>query len=115
MARHSYRAAFERLKADLSHAGEDSEVLERAQAALDTFTAAMVTDPRKLRWVADESPSCAAEIEAMAARLSIPRRVLDPAHDPSYARLWAAALGDVELRMMRQVLSQESSRRSDYR
>ncbi|HZF74461.1 MAG TPA: hypothetical protein VE033_01320 [Acetobacteraceae bacterium] len=114
MAQNAYRAAFERLKADFQQAQRESmgeEALERARAALDAFAGSMVTDPRKLRWVAEESPSCAAEIRQWASGLSLPRQVLDPTHDGSYARIWAASLGDDALRMLRVVLQAEATRR----
>jgi hypothetical protein len=114
MTRNSYRAAFERLRADFTEArqaGAEAETVERSCRALDAFVASMASDPRKLRWVAEESPSCAAEIQQWAAQISMPRQVLDPTHDGAYARLWAASLGDETLGMLRAVLQAESARR----
>jgi hypothetical protein len=114
MARNAYRAAYERLKAGLGEArmGDDPDALSRAGAELDCFVAALLTDRRKLRLIADESPACAAEIEGMSSRISLPRMVLDPAHDPSYARLWLASLGDEKVAMLRRVLNDEAAGRA---
>ncbi len=118
MTRNSYRAAFERLRADFvesQQAGAEAETVERSCHALDAFVASMVSDPRKLRWVAEESPSCAAEIQQWAAQIAMPRQVLDPTHDGAYARLWAASLGDDALGMLRAVLQAEAARRPQAR
>jgi hypothetical protein len=75
----SHRIAYEALKAGLeaAEAEGDSAALDRAIAALDAFIATMVTDPRRLRAIALDSPGAAAEIQARAAELSLPRQVLD--------------------------------------
>jgi hypothetical protein len=114
MPKHCYRLAYERLREALRHAerGEDAEGLARAQAELDVFIGAMVTDPRKLRAVAQDSPGCAQEIIARAEELDLPRSVLDPVHDVSFARLWLATLDDRQIRMLQGALGDELARRA---
>ena len=81
MSKHCYRIAYERLSEGLRQAerSEDCEWLARAQAELDVFVGAMVTDPRKLRAVAQDSPACAQEIIARAEELDLPGAGLIPA------------------------------------
>lgn len=109
----SHRIAYEALKAGLeaAEAEGDSAALDRAIAALDSFIATMVTDPRRLRAIALDSPGAAAEIQARAAELSLPRQVLDPSFDPSFARLWVASLDDSAIAMMHRVMAEELRRR----
>jgi len=109
----SHRIAYEALKAGLeaAEAEGDSAALDRAIAALDSFIATMVTDPRRLRAIALDSPGAAAEIQARAAELSLPRRVLDPSFDPSFARLWVASLDDSAIAMVHRVMAEELRRR----
>jgi hypothetical protein len=109
----SHRIAYEALKAGLeaAEAEGDSAALDRAIAALDAFIATMVTDPRRLRAIALDSPGAAAEIQARAAELSLPRQVLDPSFDPSFARLWVASLDDSAIAMMHRVMAEELRRR----
>jgi hypothetical protein len=109
----SHRIAYEALKAGLeaAEAEEDSAALDRAIAALDAFIATMVTDPRRLRAIALDSPGAAAEIQARAAELSLPRQVLDPSFDPSFARLWVASLDDSAIAMVHRVMAEELRRR----
>jgi hypothetical protein len=111
----SYRIAFERLKAALIRAEEGSEVepLERARAAMDAFVASLVVDPRRLRALAASSPAAAAEVQRRAAEIEIPRMVLDPVHDPSFARLWLATLSDAQLAMLQRVVRDEAACRRD--
>ena len=114
MSKHCYRIAYERLSEGLRQAerSEDCEWLARAQAELDVFVGAMVTDPRKLRAVAQDSPACAQEIIARAEELDLPRTVLDPVHDVSFARLWLATLDDRQLRLLQGALADEVNRRA---
>ena len=109
----SHRIAYEALKAGLesAEAEGDSAALDRAIAALDSFIATMVTDPRRLRAIALDSPGAAAEIQARAAELSLPRQVLDPSFDPSFARLWVASLDDSAIAMVHRVMAEELRRR----
>ena len=109
----SHRIAYEALKAGLeaAEAEGDSAALDRAIAALDAFIATMVTDPRRLRAIALDSPGAAAEIQARVAELSLPRQVLDPSFDPSFARLWVASLDDSAIAMMHRVMAEELRRR----
>lgn len=109
----SHRIAYEALKAklDAAEAEGDSAALDRAIAALDVFIASMVTDPRRLRAIALDSPGAAAEIQARAAELSLPRQVLDPSFDPSFARLWVASLDDTAIAMVHRVMAEELRRR----
>ena len=109
----SHRIAYEALKAKLeaAEAEGDAAVLDSAIAALDAFIANMVTDPRRLRAIALDSPGAAAEIQARAAELSLPRQVLDPSFDPSFARLWVASLDDTAIAMMHRVMAEELRRR----
>lgn len=117
MARNAYRAAFERLKAGVAEATclDDAGALARATEEMDRFVASMISDRRKLRWIAEESPGCAAEIETLAGALELPRRVLDPVHDAGYARLWLASLGDEQVAMLHRVLADEASARASSR
>ena len=109
----SHRIAYEALKAGLeaAEAEGDSAALDRAIAALDAFIATMVTDPRRLRAIALDSPGAAAEIQARTAELSLPRQVLDPSFDPSFARLWVASLDDSAIAMVHRVMAEELRRR----
>jgi hypothetical protein len=109
----SHRIAYEALKAGLeaAEAEGDSAALDRAIAALDAFIATMVTDPRRLRAIALDSPGAAAEIQARTAELSLPRQVLDPSFDPSFARLWVASLDDTAIAMVHRVMAEELRRR----
>ena len=109
----SHRIAYEALKAGLeaAEAEGDSAALDRAIAALDSFIATMVTDPRRLRAIALDSPGAAAEIQVRAAELSLPRQVLDPSFDPSFARLWVASLDDSAIAMVHRVMAEELRRR----
>ena len=109
----SHRVAYEALRAGLeaAEAEGDSAALDRAIAALDGFIATMVTDPRRLRAIALDSPGAAAEIQARAAELSLPRQVLDPSFDPSFARLWVASLDDSAIAMVHRVMAEELRRR----
>ena len=109
----SHRIAYEALKAKLeaAEAEGDAAVLDSATAALDAFIANMVTDPRRLRAIALDSPGAAAEIQARAAELSLPRQVLDPSFDPSFARLWIASLDDSAIAMVHRVMAEELRRR----
>ncbi len=109
----SHRIAYEALKAklDAAEAEGDAAALDRAVAALDVFIANMVTDPRRLRAIALDSPGAAAEIQARAAELSLPRQVLDPGFDPSFARLWVASLDDSAIAMVHRVMAEELRRR----
>lgn len=111
----SYRIAFERLKAALIRAEEGSEVepLERARAAMDAFVASLLVDPRRLRALAASSPAAAAEAQRRGAEIDIPRMVLDPVHDASFARLWVATLSDAQLAMLQRVMGEEATRRRD--
>jgi hypothetical protein len=98
----SHRIAYEALKAKLeaAEAEGDAAVLDSAIAALDAFIANMVTDPRRLRAIALDSPGAAAEIQA-----------LDPSFDPSFARLWVASLDDTAIAMVHRVMAEELRRR----
>jgi hypothetical protein len=109
----SHRIAYEALKAklDAAEAEGDAAALDRAIAALDVFMANIITDPRRLRAIAVDSPGAAAEIQARAAELSIPRQVLDPSFDPSFARLWVASLDDSAIAMVHRVMAEELRRR----
>jgi hypothetical protein len=109
----SYRHAYEALKADLARArdGERIDLYERAGASLDAFVAAVAVDARRLRAIAEIAPETATEIRARAAAMRLPRTVLDPAHDASFARLWAAALDEAQLRMLQGALAEEAVRR----
>lgn len=109
----SHRIAYEALKAKLEAAEAEGHaaVLDSAIAALDAFIANMVTDPRRLRAIALDSPGAAAEIQARAAELSLPRQVLDPSFDPSFARLWVASLDDTAIAMVHRVMAEELRRR----
>jgi hypothetical protein len=109
----NYRSAYEGLKADVARAVEIGRVdlHERAVAALDAFVASVTTDPRKLRAIGDVSPAAAAEIRSHADTIPQPRTVLDPVHDTSFARLWAATLGEEQMRMLQRVLADEVARR----
>ena len=110
---HSHRIAYEALKAklDAAEAEGDAAALDRATAALDVFMANIITDPRRLRAIALDSPGAAAEIQARAAELSLPRQVLDPSFDPSFARLWLASLDDTAIAMVHRVMAEELRRR----
>ena len=110
---HSHRIAYEALKAklDAAEAEGDAAALDRATAALDVFMANIITDPRRLRAIALDSPGAAAEIQARAAELSLPRQVLDPSFDPSFARLWVASLDDTAIAMVHRVMAEELRRR----
>ena len=109
----SHRIAYEALKAglELAEAEGDAAALDRATAALDAFMANIITDPRRLRAIALDSPGAAAEIQARAAELSLPRQVLDPSFDPSFARLWVASLDDTAIAMVHRVMAEELRRR----
>ena len=109
----SYRIAFERLKAALIRAEEGSEVepLERARASMDAFVASLLVDPRRLRALAASSPAAAAEVQRRGAEIEVPRMVLDPVHDASFARLWVATLSDAQLAMLQRVMGDEAARR----
>lgn len=111
----SYRIAFERLKAGLIRAEEGREVepLERARAEMDAFVASLLVDPRRLRALAASSPAAAAEVQRRGAEIDIPRVVLDPVHDPSFARLWVATLTDAQLAMLQRVMGDEAARRRE--
>lgn len=113
MSRSGYRTRYEALRSMLSQAeaARDAEALDRAQAELDAFVAGVVVDARKLRAVAADSPACAEELRAHAAEAGLPRQVLDPVHDPSFARLWLASLGDAQVTMLQRVLADEVARR----
>jgi hypothetical protein len=86
-------------------------VLDRAIAALDAFVANITSDPRRLRAIALDSPGAAAEIQARVGELSLPRQVLDPSFDPSFARLWVASLDDAAIAMVHRVMAEELRRR----
>ena len=109
----SHRIAYEALKArlDAAEAEGDAAELDRAIAALDAFVANITSDPRRLRAIALDSPGAAAEIQARAAELSLPRQVLDPSFDPSFARLWVASLDDTAIAMVHRVMAEELRRR----
>lgn len=109
----SYRVAFERLKAEIRVAdqAQDIAALERGRGELDAFVAMLVTDPRRLRALAASSRAVAEEVERHAAGIDVPLAVLDPVHDPAYARLWLAWLDDERLRMLQRVLADEVNRR----
>jgi hypothetical protein len=109
----SYRDTYERLKADVAvcSAGHRTDLHERAVAALDSFVATVTCDPRKLRAIAALSPGAAAEIRSRAATLDLPRTVLDPVHDLSFAKLWLATLGEDQMRMLSRAVSEELTRR----
>ncbi len=113
MSKSGYRTAYEGLKAALDAAARSlqAEALDRAHAELDAFVASIATDERKLRSIAADSADCASEIRAHADAIGLPRRVLDPVHDPSFARLWLASLPDVQIAMLRRVLTDELHRR----
>ena len=109
----SHRIAYEALKSklDADEAEGDAAALDRAIAALDAFVANITSDPRRLRAIALDSPGAAAEIQARAAELSLPRQVLDPSFDPSFARLWVASLDDTAIAMVHRVMAEELRRR----
>ena len=109
----SHRIAYEALKAGLefAEAEGDAAALDRAIAALDALVANITSDPRRLRAIALDSPGAAAEIQARAAELSLPRQVLDPSFDPSFARLWVANLDDTAIAMVHRVMAEELRRR----
>jgi hypothetical protein len=109
----SHRIAYETLKAGLesAEAEGDAAALDRAIAALDAFVANITSDPRRLRAIALDSPGAAAEIQARTAELSLPRQVLDPSFDPSFARLWVASLDDTAIAMVHRVMAEELRRR----
>ncbi len=109
----SYRDTYDRLKAEAAaaRAGSRIDLHERAVAALDAFVAAVVSDPRKLRAIAAVGPEAAAEIRIRAETLPLPRTVLDPVHDLSFAKLWLATLGEEQVRMLSRALSEEVVRR----
>lgn len=111
----AYRIAFERLKALLlrAEAAADLEALERARGEMDAFVASLVTDPRRLRALAASSPALAAEAQRRAAEIDIPRLVLDPVHDPAFARLFVAWLDDERLRVLGRALADEVNRRRE--
>jgi hypothetical protein len=111
----SYRIAYERLKAVLFRAesAQDMEALERARGEMDAFVASLVTDPRRLRALAAASAAAAADVERRAGEIEIPRMVLDPVHDPSFARLWLATLDDARLRVLQRVMADEVNRRRE--
>ena len=101
----SHRIAYEAFKAklDAAEAEGDGAALDRAIAALDAFVANIASDPRRLRAIALDSPR--------AAELSLPRQVLDPSFDPSFARLWVASLDDNAIAMVHRVMAEELRRR----
>jgi len=109
----SYRMAFEGLKARIQRAeqAQDLDGLERARGEMDALVANLVTDPRRFRALAATSRAAAGEVERHAAGLDLPIAVLDPVHDPAYARLWLAWLDDERLRMLQRVLADEVNRR----
>lgn len=113
MSKSGYRTAYESLKAALGDAtlSRQAEALDRAHAELDAFVAHIATDERKLRAIAADSQACATEIRAHADAIGLPRRVLDPVHDPSFARIWLASLPDGQIAMLRRVLTDEMQRR----
>lgn len=113
MSRTSYRSTYDALKAEIEEASRlpGTEALARAHEALDAFVATIACDARKLRAIEADSPACAAEIRDHAGRMGLPRRVLDPVHDASFARLWLASLGDGQIAMLRRVLADEVQRR----
>jgi hypothetical protein len=113
----SYRIAFERLKASIREAEEraDIEALERARGEMDALVAHLVVDPRRLRALAMASRSAAVEVERRAAEIDVPLLVLDPCHDPAFARLWMAWLDDDRLRMLERVMAEEVNRRRQER
>ena len=109
----SHRIAYEALNAklDVAEAEGDAAALDRAIAALDALVANITSDPRRLRAIALDSPGAAAEIQGRAAELSLPRQVLDPSFDPSFARLWVASLDDTAIAMVHRVMAEELRRR----
>ena len=109
----SHRIAYEALKAKLeaAEAEGDAAALDRAISALDAFVATIASDPRRLRAIALDSPGTAAEIQVRTAALSLPRQVLDPSFDPSFARLWVASLDDSAIAMVHRVMAEELRRR----
>jgi hypothetical protein len=64
----------------------DPETLDRANTELDALVESLVVDSRKLRSVEMQNSANAAEVQAHAAAVGVPRRVLDPVHDASFAR-----------------------------
>ena len=88
------------------------ETLDRVDAEPDAFVASLHVDSRKLRSIEMEDPASAAAVQAHAATVGVPRRVLDPVHDPSFARLWLATLSDGQLQMLRRAIIDEAARRS---
>ena len=113
MSRSGYRTAYESLRAALEEAtvSRQAEALDRAHSELDAFVASIAVDERKLRFIAADSPLCAAEIRAHADAMGLPRRVLDPVHDASFTRIWLASLPDTQITMLRRVLADEVQRR----
>jgi hypothetical protein len=113
MSRSGYRTAYEPLKAAVEDAtaSRHAEALDQAHAELDAFVAHIAVDERKLRAVAADSAVCAVEIRAHAEAMGLPRRVLDPVHDASFARIWLASLPDPQIAMLRRVLADEVQRR----
>jgi hypothetical protein len=109
----SYLIAFERLKAGIlvAEQARDVDALEQARGAMDAFVASLVTDPRRFRALAAASRTAAGEVERLAAGIDLPIAVLDPVHDPAYARLWLAWLDDDRLRMLQRVMADEVNRR----
>lgn len=114
MTKHCYRITYERLLAATqeAEAQQDSEALDRATAELDAFIAAMLCDPRKLRAIAADSRAAAQDILKRAEEIDLPRTVLDPVHDVSFARLWLATLDDRKIRMLQATLADEMHRRT---
>jgi hypothetical protein len=80
---------------------------------IERFAAATAADPRRLRSMALEQAELAAEVRAIADRQEVPRRVLDPVHDASFAKLWLAALPDRQLRLLQRCLTDEVRRRGN--
>lgn len=113
MSRSGYRTAYESLKSALEEAtaSRQAEALDQAHAELDAFVASIAVDERKLRSIAADSQVCAAEIRSHANAMGLPRRVLDPVHDASFARIWLASLPDTQITMLRRVLADEVQRR----
>lgn len=112
MTKHCYRITYERLLAAMQDAQQDSEALDRATAELDAFVAAMLCDPRKLRAIAADSRAIAQDILKRAEDIDLPRTVLDPVHDVSFARLWLATLDERQIRMLQATLADEMHRRT---
>lgn len=110
-----YRSELERLKAGLQAAERhgDIERIERARGELDAFVASLLIDPRRHRALEAASRQAAAEVEAHAASICIPRMVLDPVHDAAFTRIWLAWLDDAKLRMLQRVMADEVNRRRE--